>query len=148
MIAYPKTIPHYSTVYGQWGLKVLEDWTFNNINGGVHTVPAGYWYNAGSIPALFWQLTFDPYHPVMQIAALPHDWAYFSHCMSKKDADDTLHHLLITLKANPIKSAMVKSAVSLFGESSYKLDNIDYVYRQQLITDIESAGKKIAKYGL
>ena len=148
MMQHPKTTPHYSTVYGEWGLRVLEDWTFSNANGGIHTVPAGFWYNAGSIPKLFWQLTFDPYHPVMQIACLPHDWAYFSHCMSKKDADDTLHHDLIQLKANPLKSAMVKTAVQAFGDSSYKLDRIDYVYLQQLRDDIVNDGRRLAKYGL
>lgn len=148
MIAYPPTVPHFSTLYNKWGLRLLEDYVFSNVNGGIHTVPAGFFYDAGSIPAAFWQLTFDPYHPVMQISALPHDWAYISHCMSKKDADETLQSTLLKLKTHPLKASAIKSAVAVFGDSSWNRDNIDYLYLQQLRHDILDSGRSLAKHGL
>lgn len=148
MISYPKTQPFYSTIYKQWGLLLLEDCPFVDAKGKNHIIPKGYWYNAGSIPALFWQLTFDPFHPIMQIVALPHDYAYFSHCLSKSNADETLYNLLIKLRVNRVKAGMIKKAVQLFGESSYKMDPIDYVYLQHMKSEISKRGDDLTKYGL
>ena len=144
----PTTKAWYSDHYKQWGLMVTADWCFPNANGGYHTVPAGFWYNGGSIPALFWQLTYSPYHPILLAPTLAHDWAYFSHCMSRNDADDTLHYLLQYMNASTFKSAAIKTAVTTFGAGFYERDNTDFLYLSQLRAAILDSGRTLAKYGL
>lgn len=144
----PKLQPFYNTTYKDWGLIVCEDWAFANANGGISTVPAGYWYNAGSIPALFWQLTYSPYHPILLAPTLAHDWSYFSHCMSKKDADDTLYAMMMQLDASAFKSGAIKKAVQVFGNSFYERDSVDFLYLSILRSQITESGRKLAKYGL
>lgn len=144
----PTTKAYYNTIYKEWGLLVTEDWAFPNANGGIHTVPALFWYNAGSIPALFWQLTYDPYHPILLPPTLAHDWPYFSHCMSKEDADDTLYKLLLEMGASSVKSAAIKKAVQVFGNKFYERDRKDYLYLSVLRSQILESGRSLAKYGL
>jgi len=144
----PTTKAWYNEIYKEWGLLVTEDWCFPNVNGGYHTVPSGFWYNGGSIPAIFWQLTYDPYHPILLAPTLAHDWAYCSHCMSRSDADDTLRYLLGCMKASSLKSAAIKSAVHVFGESFYERDRKDFLYLSVLRSQIVESGRSLAKYGI
>ena len=144
----PKLQPFYSDVYKKWGFIVLEDWSFANANGGISTVPAGFFYDAGSIPSLFWQLTYSPYHPILLAPTLAHDWAYFSHCMSKQDADDTLYAMMMQLDASALKSGAIKKAVQVFGNSFYERDSVDFLYLSILRSQITNSGRGLAKYGL
>lgn len=144
----PITVPAFNELYQEWGLNVVGDWHFTDSLGKRHTVPDGYWCNAGSIPKPFWQLTFSPFHPIMVIAALPHDWGYFSHVMPKAVADATLYMHLREVGAGSVKSAAIKTAVAMFGESSYQRDATDRQYLAQLRADIHARGGRLERYGL
>jgi len=72
------------------GCDLVEDFSVEASNGKTYTIPAGFWFNGGSIPAAFWQATFTPFDMRVIDFFLFHDWAYTSHCCDKRTADDTL----------------------------------------------------------
>lgn len=147
-IKQPKTQPQYNNLYKQWGFLIIEDYPFHASGGGVHTVPAGFWYNAGSIPAPFWQLTYSPYDPVLLAPTLVHDWPYLSHCVPKEVADQTLYDYAMALGASSFKMTLIRRAVVTFGDRFYQRDDVDMAYLSGLRTDIIDSGRSLARYGL
>lgn len=144
----PKLEPEYNFIYNQWGFRLLDDYTFQSSGGGAYTIPYGFWYNAGSIPALFWQLTYSPYDPILLLPTLIHDWPYLSHVIPRDEADQTLHDYAEKLGASHIKIGMIKKAVSLFGEKYYENDDIDRNYLYMLKKEIQDSGRSLTQYGL
>lgn len=127
------------------GCDLVEDFSVEASNGKTYTIPAGFWFNGGSIPAAFWQATFTPFDMRVIDFFLFHDWAYTSHCCDKRTADDTLQ-AGIRSKGLAFRGALVTTAVRLFGESSWKHTNIDALYLRRLKLQIHTSGRDPARY--
>jgi hypothetical protein len=129
------------------GCDLVEDFSVEASNGKTYTIPAGFWFNGGSIPAAFWQTTFTPFDMRVIDFFLFHDWAYASHCVDKRTADDTLQ-AGIRSRGLTLRGAVVTTAVRLFGESSWKLDATDRLYMRSLRKTIIDSGRNPADYCL
>ncbi len=140
----PARCPHYP---GQKGFELLTDYTFELLTGGFMTIPAGFWYNAGSIPNLFWQLTFSPYDPDILAGTLIHDWCYTTHCVDKPIADRMLYKAILDHGFN-VKATLVDGAIKAFGASSWKHTADDMRYLNTLRNSIRASGRSLVKYGL
>ena len=126
---------------------MVEDFVVVDTLGKAHTIPAGLWFNGGSIPAAFWQATFTPFDMRVIDFFLFHDWAYTSHCCDKRTADDTLQ-AGIRSRGLTLKGAMVATAVRLFGASNWEHTNIDALYLRRLKLQIQLSGHDPARYML
>lgn len=131
----------------QQGCDLVEDFVVVDTLGKAHAIPAGFWFNGGSIPAAFWQATFTPFDMRVIDFFLFHDWAYASHCCDKRTADDTLQ-AGIRSRGLTLRGAVVTTAVRLFGESSWKHTNIDALYLRRLKLQIQLSGRDPARYML
>jgi len=132
---------------GKKGYYLEGDYTFQSHGGGVHTIPAGFWFNGASIPALFWQLTFSPFDPDIMPHALAHDWAYSSHVVDRWTADETLWRGL-RKDGYAIKAKVVGAAVKTAGSMFWDDDDIDVAYMYDLRLQISESDRSLAKYGL
>jgi len=131
----------------QQGCDLVEDFVVVDTLGKAHTIPAGFWFNGGSIPAAFWQATFTPFDMRVIDFFLFHDWAYSSHCCDKDTADLTLQKIIDAEKLS-VKGALVAAAVFAFGKSSWKLDATDRLYMRQLRQIIIESGRNPSVYCL
>lgn len=129
------------------GCELFEDFTFVAVDGKTYTIPAPFWCDGGSIPKMFWQVTFSPFDMDVIDEFIKHDWFYTSHTADKKIADATLNSGL-TQKGATVKAALVDKAVKLFGESSWKLDATDRLYMRSLRKTIIESGRNPADYCL
>lgn len=129
------------------GYLLVEDWVVTANDGKEYFIPEGFWFNGGSIPPAFWQVTFTPFDPHIIDGFLLHDWAYTSHVMDKQTADDSLQDW-IDKKGNGVKGALVASAVRMFGKSSWKHVGIDMLYLHDLKNQIINRGIRLDRYRL
>lgn len=129
------------------GCELVEDFSVEASNGKTYTIPAGFWFNGGSIPAAFWQATFTPFDMRVIDFFLFHDWAYTSHCCDKRTADDTLQ-AGIRSQGLKLRGAVVTTAVRLFGDSSWNRTSIDALYLRRLKLQIQLSGRDPADYCL
>jgi hypothetical protein len=143
-LLYPGKCPFY---LGEKGYYLAEDYSFLSYGGGVHTVPAGFWFNGASIPPAFWQLTFSPFDPDIMPHALPHDWNYCSHIVARDVADDTLWRG-IESEGYDIKSRAVGLAVETFGGLFWEDSDNDRAYMSHLCSEIIRSGRSLSRYGL
>lgn len=127
------------------GCELFEDFTFVAVDGKTYTIPAPFWCDGGSIPEMFWQVTFSPFDMDVIDEFIKHDWFYTSHTADKKIADATLSAGL-TQKGATVKAALVDKAVKLFGESSWRHTNIDKLYLRRLKLQIQLSGRDPARY--
>lgn len=148
MLTEPKLQPARCSYYlDQKGFRLLEDYVFSIPGGGVMTIPKDFWYNAGSIPWLFWQVTFSPYDPDILAATLIHDWCYTTHCVDKATADTMLENYL-SHEGYTKRAAVVGNAVKVFGKWAWNQDRNDLRYLNQLRATLANSGRSTAKYGL
>lgn len=143
-LLYPGRCEFYP---GEKGYYLAEDYSFLSYGGGVHTVPAGFWFNGASIPPVFWQLTFSPFDPDIMPHALAHDWAYCSHIVDRKTADETLWRGLYSLGYD-MKSRLVGVAVKTAGGLFWGDTPRDKDYMHNLASHILATGRSKTKYGL
>lgn len=147
MRAAPKLKPAQCHFYGnEWGFELVEDFAFSVHGGGVMSIPAGFWFNGGSVPAAFWQITYSPYDPRMLLGALPHDWLYCSHLTDRWTADMTLVDNLVAFGA--FKAGAIKAAVRTFGGMFWRDTDRDKAYMSHLKSLIIRYGRGLAQYGL
>jgi hypothetical protein len=140
--------PSKSIYYvGEAGCTLVHDWLCLATDGKEYKIPAGFWFNGGSIPAAFWQATFTPFDMRVIHGFLFHDWAYSSHCCDKDTADLTLQKIIDAEKLS-VKGALVAAAVFAFGKSSWKLDATDRLYMRQLRQIIIESGRNPSVYCL
>lgn len=127
-LLYPGDCSFYPN---QQGYYLHNDFPFMVYGGGIHTVPAGFWFNGASIPAAFWQITFSPFDPRIISHALAHDWMYCSHIVTRRVADMTLYEGIKKTGAT-IRAKMVLSAVSSFGGMFWEDNENDRAYMESL----------------
>jgi len=143
----PPLAPAFCRFYpGKPGWELLQDWTFVAHGGGAHTIPAGFWFDGGSVPAAFWQITYTPHDPRMVQWALPHDWAYCSRVISRYDADRTLADGLA--QHGTIRAELVRAAVRTFGSIYWQDSDRDKAFMTHLRACILTSGRSLARYGL
>lgn len=141
----PATCTYYP---GQWGFDLVADFPVEYTDGTYITIPAGFWYNAGSIPSAFWQLTFSPYDPRILVPTLPHDYGYTTKCVSRAVADATLTRDLAKW-AHGVRPSLVNLAVRCFGSFAWRDTDQDQAYYNHLVkTVIANADYGLARYGL
>lgn len=143
-LLYPGKCSFYPREKGYY---LAEDYSFLACGGGVHTIPAGFWFNGASIPAVFWQLTFSPFDPDIMPHALPHDWNYCSHIVARDVADDTLWENLRDI-GYPVKSRLVGAAVKTAGGLFWGDSDNDRAYMSYLCNQIIRSGRSLSRYGL
>lgn len=130
------------------GMTVCSDFSFIAFGGGAHTIPAGFWYNGASIPALFWQLIYSPFDPRILEAACIHDWLYTNKAVGRSVADATLRMYIQINCRDKIKPAIVQKAVAMFGGGSWKDSPADKTYLNRLRHEIAESGRSLTAYGL
>lgn len=131
----------------QQGAILVKDFSITASDGKSYIVPAGFWFNGGSIPPLFWQLTFTPFDMRVIDGFLFHDWCYCAHCCAKEVADKTLLDY-IKHKDLTAKGVLVHRAIDMFGDRFWKIDNIDKLYMRRLSLKIYESGRNPRDYGL
>jgi hypothetical protein len=87
-------------------------------------VPAGFITDYASIPQFLWSLF--PNVGKYTSAAVIHDFLYYSHERTRKEADDIFKEGMIVLGVEEWKANLFYSAVRTFGEGAYK-NNKKYI---------------------
>lgn len=83
-------------------------------------VPRCFSCDLASIPAIGWHATYTPHHPLVAAAALVHDWLYFSHQVTRQEADLIFLDLLLRNGADSTKSWIMFKAVVVAGGGAWK----------------------------
>ena len=105
----------------------LDIYTYNNKNKLLnnyqfkyqdkqYTIPAGFEFDGGSIPRVFWFISHPLYYKYLE-AFLIHDWFYSTGHISRYKADKFF--ALMIMKHNIFKAVIFFLAVRLFGFFSY-----------------------------
>ena len=81
-------------------------------------VPAGFVTDFASVPRLFWSIL--PRIGKHASASIIHDYLYFSHERTKKEADDIFYEGMIVLGVGKWKASIMKDAVRIFGRGPYE----------------------------
>lgn len=103
-------------------------------------IPAGFRYNGANVPPFAWQLTYPPHHPKILRAALVHDWLYWCHAVSRRDADALFRVFLIEDGANKIKANTMHRTLRLFGGRYWKNTAADLAQLKELLSDPRNDG--------
>jgi len=91
------------------------------IRGVCILVPRFFCIDGASIPRYLWAITYHPFDAKIILAALVHDWLYWSHQVSKEEADLIFLDLLIENGVHPTMAYMMYKAVAIFGDNSWEL---------------------------
>jgi len=118
MIAIPPPVPQpiLQPVPEKGLYRLMEDWRFS-VKGVARpfTIKAGFEYDGASAPKGTWYLTYSPFNPIVQLAAVQHD----ALCKWKPDnvsSQQAAYHFRDHLiHANPFKRSMMFGAVWTFG---------------------------------
>lgn len=144
----PNLVPERCRYYPKdKGYALLQDWHVTANDGVDYVVPKGFWFNGGSIPKLFWQVTFTPFDPDIIDGFLLHDWAYTSHVMDKQTADDSLQDF-IQSSGFSVRANLVATAVRMFGKSSWEHTLTDRNYLDSLKWTLKYNGLDLKTYKL
>jgi hypothetical protein len=125
-----------------------SDYGFSLAGGGAMTVPAGFWFNCASIPAVLWAVIYSPFDPRIITGALVHDWLYTSHVTDRRTSDDTLMQYAAIGGGSRAKVAAIGAGVKTFGGAFWGHNENDQKYITALTNDIKSSGRNLRQYGL
>ncbi len=78
-------------------------------------IPAGFVFDGSSIPAFAWQLIYTPFHPIVLLPGLVHDYIYLVHIVSREQADMIYKSLLLKNYCPPDKAAWMHRGVRMGG---------------------------------
>lgn len=93
---------------------VVKDYSYRGI-----VIPAGFVFDGASIPWYLGML-YQKSDPQWIIAALVHDWLYFTQMYPRWVSDSFLEEVML-IQGNPSKRAkLFYGAVSLFGKGAYE----------------------------
>ncbi|MEN9362165.1 MAG: hypothetical protein RL095_3700 [Verrucomicrobiota bacterium] len=98
---------------------LLTDFRFI-INGEEVVIPRGFLFDGASVPRAFWSIIGAPNEPDFMLAALLHDWLYWSHQWTKAKADAALRDLLVASGVSAIRAGAMFRAVDLFGGTAWR----------------------------
>ncbi len=111
-------------------------------------IPKFFQYDGSSLPMPVWPIFGTPFSPRLMGASVFHDWLYHTHLVPKNIADGLFHQMLLEDGVDTVRAAMMKSAVSDFGEESWNNDADDQAYIARLTQRIVADGRDPANYGL
>ncbi|MBB5019727.1 hypothetical protein HNQ59_003035 [Chitinivorax tropicus] len=136
--------------------KLLTDYQIDTSAGPV-TIPRHFHYDGASVPALAWQITYDPFHPDVMAPALVHDWLYYTHhigtqVISREQADDILDDLFRRNGVGSTKRRIMTMAVKAAGGAVWANDPEDKSVLREiyaaLIAEGLSDAQILQRYGL
>lgn len=130
--------PQVQPVPGKNRYMLLKDY-FVLVNGRVIAVPAGFEFDGASIPRFAWSIVGTPFAPKTLRAALVHDWLYFSHECSRKEADLYFKVLLKQACVGACKRSLMHMAVRAGGWKSWAWDDDDL--KQSFSLEFKLQGK-------
>jgi len=84
-------------------------------------VPGFFLIDGASIPSMLWAICYHPFDTRVIAAAIVHDWLYWNHQVSKKEADLIFLDIMLQNGADETKARLMYHAVSLFGEQYWPL---------------------------
>ncbi|MDW6005423.1 DUF1353 domain-containing protein [Vibrio mangrovi] len=142
---FPIVEPHASKLDEAY--EVAEDF------GVVHQeqaiwVPKFFQYDGASIPSAAYGIIGTPFNPRFMKAAVVHDWLYYTHMLSRSDADQLFYELLRESGVRKIKAVLMREAVEGFGHFYWDNDEDDTEYLSELAGMIQNDGREPSKYGL
>lgn len=88
-------------------------------------IPRGYRFDGASIPQFLWGIIGSRFEPDRLLAALRHDWAYLTHCATRKQADALFRADLHAAGVAAWKREAMYSAVRAFGGGSWPTSEAD-----------------------
>lgn len=98
---------------------VAADWALY-INGKPEMVPAGYIFDGSSVPRLLWWLFPPGYTPAWEAACWhDHVYSHLYHRISKREADEAFHSIMLKQGARPWIARLFHLAVSRFGRGGW-----------------------------
>ncbi|MDD1795441.1 DUF1353 domain-containing protein [Enterovibrio sp. ZSDZ42] len=115
------------------------------VNGVNILVPQYFRYDGATIPSAAWQITFTPFHPDIMMPALVHDWLFYNHQVSRKEADSILYTLLCQNGVDNLRANMIWSAVRAGGRFFWDNDEDDKAYLRTLYELVKNK-KNVSKY--
>lgn len=111
-------------------------------------VPKFFQYDGASVPAIAWQLIGTPFNPRFMLPAVFHDWLYHTQQVTRDQADELLHQLLIKNRIGKTKAWLMWKAVEAAGEAYWGNDPDDRAYLRRLAKRITADGRKPSDYGM
>ncbi|MCG8642741.1 MAG: DUF1353 domain-containing protein [Desulfobacterales bacterium] len=126
---YPQ--PNICPVPGTRKYLLLDDYKITV--GGVDTcVPALFEFDGASIPWYGWHATYTPFHPIVILPSLIHDWHFYNHQVNLQTANDIFYNLLLQNEANEIKARIMYRAVQIGGPSRWEIGEKEKQYLKEL----------------
>ena len=97
-----------------------DDWmTVKDYNYRGIVIPAGFVFDGASIPKLIGVL-YQKSDPHWIIAALIHDWLYFTRMYPRWVADSFLEEVMLLQGNPPLRAKLFHKAVAWFGAKAFK----------------------------
>ncbi|WNJ97382.1 DUF1353 domain-containing protein [Vibrio ruber] len=142
---FPVTEPHSSKLDEAY--EVAED--FGIVNQGISIrVPKFFQYDGASVPSAAYSIIGTPFNPRFMTAAVVHDWLYYTHLLSRSDADQLFYELLRESGVKKIKAILMREAVEAFGHFYWENNEDDLQYLSELKIMIQNDNRLPSEYGL
>lgn len=102
--------------------------------GGGHEVwvPSRFIFDGASIPEIGWSKISTPFNPKIMHAAVVHDWVYYNHQMSRKEADRLFVEMMKESGFDWGKRVVVQGVLSAFGGAFWKNSAQDVKFLKHL----------------
>lgn len=87
----------------------LKQWGIDSV------IPTGFMSDGMSIPRFFWRWLSPKIAPLTISPSIVHDWLYYSHVVSREDADLWYYRALIRNGFSKAKASVIYVAIRLCG---------------------------------
>ena len=118
----PMKVAHHIEDDEQWGRLIVTDEPFPlTIDDGQNTyvVPVGFVSDGMSVPRFLWGFLAAPDDPVVLPPSLSHDWLYYKHVCTRREAD-MWYFKALRYNGYPLwKSVLTYIGVRLFGRPHF-----------------------------
>ncbi len=127
--------------------ELVEDFTIIHAQQTI-CIPAFFQYDGASIPSPIWPAIGTPFNPRFMRAALFHDWLYYTHLLTREQADSFFYDILLQDGVHSITARLMREAVANFGRWHWENDAEDMAYLEHLKRRIIADNRSLAVYGL
>jgi hypothetical protein len=110
--------PLLPTAKGKGYIVTADIWV--KIDDFEFIISKGFLFDGASIPKPFWSVVGSPFEPDLMVAALIHDWLYWTRLISKDKADNYLKIALLADGVGTARANVIYRAVWAFGKPAYK----------------------------
>ncbi|MBX2810666.1 MAG: DUF1353 domain-containing protein [Myxococcales bacterium] len=139
--------PRFTALPESHEFELIDDFYFkieSPSHTSEHRIPKGFSFDSASIPRPFWSIVYGPYHPHVVRASLIHDYFYYTHTISRKEADDTFIQVLYADHVPTPRAILMWLGVRLFGRRYWRNASTHVEKLQQLGIDIPASAAKPA----